>query len=76
MAGYNTRLPLSQSDGFCEGFSDANHPRTGELSGAQASEKRQGRKSRGGAAVQLAEVYGEWMLSAGLVAVACRGFDA
>jgi hypothetical protein len=61
---------------LCEGFSDADQAQTDELFPAEASERRQGGKSRGGAAVWLAEVYGEWMLSVDFVAVACRGSDA
>lgn len=41
-----------------------------------ASDKLQGRKSRGRAAMSLAAAYGDLMLSVLSSAAACRGFDA
>lgn len=64
-----------QHVGLCVGFSDADHSRTAELFLASASEKRQGRKSRGGAASMLAGVYGDLMPAVFFGTVVCLGFN-
>ena len=77
-------LPMTRSSNInrlwevrkCEGFSDADQARSDELFPTQASEKRQGRKSRSGAALQLAIVYGELMLSVGFVALLAADLTA
>ena len=76
-AGLVVSAEQSYTDGgrSCEGFSDADHPRTDELSRASASGKRQGRKSRGRAAVMLATVYGDLMSTVFVGRVACRESD-